>query len=329
MQLTQHPLSAAFPAMTPAEFTDLTRDIRINGQRHAIVLFEGMILDGWHRWQACTALSIKPKFIELHAGVDPVAYVQSLNLHRRHLTGSQRAAAVVACSEWSKSGDNQHSGGGEVASPPRTNDDMAKAADVSKKTIKQAKRAQEAGLGEAVRDGKVTAERAAELAKLPESERQAALETPPAPKPKPEPKAKTEVSPDVAALETRIAELETENQELKEANLELAQLMRDTMEDNASMRRALDGEDLLASWDKEVKRNIELVRVTIERANGIQNQNKALAKTAESWMRKFQKLEKKTKGLVEPDPEPVEENPYLDPSAPFDPMFDGPNPLIA
>lgn len=38
---------------------------------------------------------------------------------------------------------------------------MAQGADVPKKTIKQAKRADEPGLGDAVRDGKLTAENAA------------------------------------------------------------------------------------------------------------------------------------------------------------------------
>ena len=46
---------------------------------------------------------------------------------------------------------------------PPTNNDMAKDADVSVKTIQQAKVAHEAGLGEQVRDGKLTAKKAGNL----------------------------------------------------------------------------------------------------------------------------------------------------------------------
>ena len=98
--MNQHPLSAAFPAMDPRDLEILQADIQAHGLRHPIVIYGGMILDGWHRFQACTNLGIPPTSQPLGEGVDPVAYVQSVNLHRRHLTGSQRAAAVVACSAW-------------------------------------------------------------------------------------------------------------------------------------------------------------------------------------------------------------------------------------
>jgi len=83
------------------------------------------------------------------------------NLHRRDLTPSQRAAAVVACCEWAKSGENRFTRDrvelGSTLQP--TNHEMAEAADVSVKTIQQAKAAHAAGLGDQVRDGKLTAER--------------------------------------------------------------------------------------------------------------------------------------------------------------------------
>lgn len=65
---------------------------------------------------------------------------------------SQRAAAVVACSEWAQLGTNQHATGSEPASYPQTASQMATTANVSVKTIQQAKAAQKAGLGEQVRD---------------------------------------------------------------------------------------------------------------------------------------------------------------------------------
>lgn len=49
-----------------------------------------MILDGRNRWRACEAAGRTP-FYEVFRGDDPLAWVLSLNLHRRHLDESQRA----------------------------------------------------------------------------------------------------------------------------------------------------------------------------------------------------------------------------------------------
>ena len=165
MKYFQHELSSAFPGMTKTELDALTSDIAEEGQRESITLFQGKILDGWHRYCACNACGRVPNMVELKSGIDPVAFVKSRNLHRRHLTGSQRAAAVVACGEWAKSGDNQHKAGGGELGSGATVKAMAKEAEVSTRTIQHAKAAQVAGKGEAVRDGEMSAKVAAESVK--------------------------------------------------------------------------------------------------------------------------------------------------------------------
>lgn len=196
-ELLQHPLSAAFPAMSEADQESLRDDIEANGQRDKGVVFEGMVLDGWHRYQACRALGIAFKFDEFD-GKDPVSFVLSRNLHRRHLTASQRAAAVVAATNWRPAGVQDSK---VAAAATMTNSDLAKTAEVSPRTIRHAKKAHEAGLGEAVKSGQVSAERAAEVADLPEQQREKALA-------EPAPKAKPAEKGDVTALKARITELE-------------------------------------------------------------------------------------------------------------------------
>ena len=171
--LTQHPLSAAFPSMDADDLEFLSQDITANGMYHAITVFDGMVLDGWHRYQACQKAGLEPRLQQLAESKDPVAFVKSHNLHRRILTPSQRAASVVACSEWARSGQPEQD---EDSSPVQTVAAMAKEAEVSERTIQQVKAAHEAGLGAAVRDGRVTAVTAAKIAKLPEAERERALE---------------------------------------------------------------------------------------------------------------------------------------------------------
>ena len=158
---TQHKLSAAFPAMTDAEFAALVIDIRDHGQKHPIITFEGQILDGFHRMRACIECGKDP-FLKEYGGNDPVGYVLSSNLHRRHLSASQRAGAIVACNEWRSNGDRS-------SAPVQSSAQMAETAQVSTRTIDSAKAAQSAGFGPAMRDGKIDAKPAAELArKAPE-----------------------------------------------------------------------------------------------------------------------------------------------------------------
>jgi len=75
-----------------------------------------------------------------------------------HLTASQRAEAVVAARGWRPLGANQH--GGSIAAMDPTTAEMAKEAEVGTATIERAKAAHKAGLGNAVRDGKVSAQHA-------------------------------------------------------------------------------------------------------------------------------------------------------------------------
>jgi hypothetical protein len=165
---TQHKLSAAFPAMTEAEFSALVENIREHGQRHPIITYQGQILDGFHRARACAELGKEP-YLKEYSGNDPAGYVLSSNLHRRHLSASQRAGAIVACNEWRNNGERGPEKLRNVAELPQTSAQMAETAQVSTRTIESAKVAQSAGLSQPVRDGKMTVNAAAELArKIPE-----------------------------------------------------------------------------------------------------------------------------------------------------------------
>ncbi len=165
MNYTQHPLSAAYPAMPKQDFAALVDDIRAHGQHDAVTLYEGMVLDGWHRYRACEQIGI-PCRIDEFAGSDPAAFVISKNTHRRQLTESQRAAAVVAVRSWRPAdelGKPANRSTGAHGHPSATVAQMAAEAGVGEHTIQRAKKAHEAGLGEAIRDGKLSV-RAAERA---------------------------------------------------------------------------------------------------------------------------------------------------------------------
>jgi hypothetical protein len=110
-------------------------------------------------------------------------------------------------------------------------------------------------------------------------------------------------------VEVKDAEIAELTRKLEEAGAQVQELA----EELAAAQRVLDGEDLLKSFQTEVTRAQALARTTEERFRGMQNQNKALSKSATSWKRKFEALERKTKGTPEPvaDPEiEFDECPY-------------------
>jgi len=84
----QHHLGRFLPPMVEADFKRLCEDIAANGLLEDIVLYEGKILDGWSRYRACQHARVEPRFREF-AGDNPVAYVLSRHVQRRHLNPVQ------------------------------------------------------------------------------------------------------------------------------------------------------------------------------------------------------------------------------------------------
>ena len=89
-----HQIANIFPMMGEQELEELADDIMENGLHQPIVMYQGQILDGRNRYQACLLSGLEPEFAQ-YEGDDPLNYVLSLNLHRRHLTASQRASLGV------------------------------------------------------------------------------------------------------------------------------------------------------------------------------------------------------------------------------------------
>src|SRR5690606_33595186 len=66
------------------------------GLREPPVLLGGRVLDGRNRYRACLEVGVAPRFVDFDGGEgDALAYVVSLNLHRRHLSESQRAMVAA------------------------------------------------------------------------------------------------------------------------------------------------------------------------------------------------------------------------------------------
>ncbi len=87
-------------------FKALVDDIKERGQQEPISLYEGKILDGRNRYKACQFLK-RDAYVRDYTGNDPIGFVLSANLHRRHLNESQRAMIAAKLSDLGV-GANQH-----------------------------------------------------------------------------------------------------------------------------------------------------------------------------------------------------------------------------
>lgn len=144
IKMAFHPATELFPDLKDFEFEALKADIQTNGQQQPILLHEGSIVDGRQRFKACQELGITPKYSELKLKGQPVEQtVVSLNLHRRHLTESQRALiAARICT--SRLGVNQTTQG------VITQEAAAKELGVSVDSLQRARKVLDSGVEELV-----------------------------------------------------------------------------------------------------------------------------------------------------------------------------------
>lgn len=176
--MKDHPYAELFPLMTADELKELADDIKANGQREDITTLDGMILDGRNRYRACEIAGIEP-MTRGYLGDNPLAFVVSANLKRRHLTESQRGIAAAQVATMRKE-DNLKKGQKHLESSdsgiPLSGKSQAEAAaefNVSVDTVKQAKAVVQQGTPElvaAVKDGTVSVNAAAEVARLPKDQ---------------------------------------------------------------------------------------------------------------------------------------------------------------
>lgn len=172
--LKQHPLSAAFPEMSADDFQALKDSIEHIGVRNPITLFEGMVIDGWHRYNAANELDMDCPSVDL-GDVDPRDFVLAQNKARRHVTQAQLAMATAAVYEWRPNGGNHSALSAECV---KSTKELAEVAGVGVRSIEQAKTVQTKAapeVVEAVKRGEIGLPKAAAIAQLPKEEQAAAI----------------------------------------------------------------------------------------------------------------------------------------------------------
>lgn len=253
----QHPLSAAFPAIGADDFQALKDSIENIGVQNPITLFEGMVIDGWHRYTAANDLGMHCPAVEL-GNVDPRDFVLAQNKARRHVTQAQLGLAVTAVYAWRPAGNPALSQSGSACPVGKTNAELAQIAGVSERTIKQAKAIQTKAapeVVEAVKRGEIGGEKAAAIAKLPKEEQAAAIHKP---TPKPAPAV---VEPEIEAP-PEYTELDAAHDQISELQAELVVARMGDIPEEEKQQAA----GLIAELHAEIKTlNASLAAVTLSR----------------------------------------------------------------
>jgi len=159
-ELSFHPVCSIFPLMPEEQLAALAADIREHGLREPIVVAGNAILDGRNRWLACQKSAREPWTVEWDRHGSLLDFVLSVNLHRRHLSTSQRAMVAGRIATM-KSGERTDLQSNDIRSSPGTIsvDGAAVLMAVSKPSVFRAKAVLEGGTPDeihAVEEGRAT-----------------------------------------------------------------------------------------------------------------------------------------------------------------------------
>lgn len=148
-----HRFANFIPVADGADQFALRQSIEAIGQVEPIVLFEGAILDGRHRYKACTVVGVEPKFVDFEGDEEAaLQFVLAKNIARRNLTTIQklrlREQLTPEIERLRNKARAQQEGGAPLTTggqtPVDTNAETAKLLGLGKETVRQYDRVSEA-----------------------------------------------------------------------------------------------------------------------------------------------------------------------------------------
>ena len=135
--LKPHPYSQFLPSSHHDDYGNLVASLRKTRRlRYSIIVYQNQILDGNQRLRACKEAKVEARHIEFK-GTDEEALdlVWDLNFARRHMSASEKAAAVAKATLAFEQGQRT-----DLSASGRVTDKLARKAGVSRSTVYDAKK---------------------------------------------------------------------------------------------------------------------------------------------------------------------------------------------
>lgn len=276
----RHPISAAFPLMHEEDEARFEASVKRHGVRKPILMFQDMVLDGWHRYLMARKWNKDCPRVEFKGTYgDAVERVRTEHA-RRNLTKGEAALAEEKLEQLLASVSTNHT--------PRTDEQKATAAGVSVRTQRAASvvaRQAIAPVVKAVEKGEIPLHSAETIARLPTPRAQReALKEAKTERATPTPRKKPEVvKPQVGASVEALRELEDRNVTLTEeverltdrlavaamegtdeeralAATTIAELRKELADKEVTLRAVADSRDSYARENTELKAQCAMYR---------------------------------------------------------------------
>lgn len=295
MTYQQHPLSAAFPAMSVDEYQALKDSIENIGVKNAITIYEGMVLDGWNRYQVAQELDLPCPTQDLDPEDDPRDFVLAQNKTRRHITQAQLIAAASKVFAWAPVGRNQH-GSALSADPPVTSKQLAERLGVGVRSVEQFRAVERTAapqVVQAVEAGEIGLPKAAAIAQLPTEQQAEAIKAPLSKTVKHRGRPKKVAAVKLVNAEIKAAQAtqaqtaaEERTHQLQDELRVVREQLTEAQEDMASVSKVLDSGDQLAAALAEAKKFRELAGGLQARVNSMTAEIADLKRSVAYWEKK-------------------------------------------
>lgn len=282
-QYKRHELSTAFADMSGEEYKVLLDSINHIGLQNPITLFEGQVLDGWHRYKACLERQVPASFVEL-ADVDAGEFVLAQNKARRSSTQAQLALAVNAVYTWQRGRPQNNCDGTAdlsqaeikaVVATELNQNQVAKKHGLSTSSLRKAGQIEESPLAvAAVKAGKMGLDKAVAISKLPIAEQAAAIN-------KPLPRPVPEVAPVILVIDEEGAPDETEMQLVRIQEEAAAKTMQFMLESDEPLAQ-------LAAKNTQLESQIKQLNLRIA---GLMNSNTEYIRTIKRLQAQIKKVQ--------------------------------------
>ena len=159
-----HPACALWPRPSDEEVNAIAEGMKTEGLLNPIWLFEGAILDGKIRYEACGIAGVEPRF-ETYTGDDPIRFSIAQNRERRHISPADLTFVVAELCKLQRGRPKLNSLSKPfIQSEEKTIDTLSKEAGIGRSNVVAAKSVLQDGesnIVEMVRSNKVGVQSAA------------------------------------------------------------------------------------------------------------------------------------------------------------------------